>query len=93
MVERSVSIAEARAHLPGLVRDAEDGDPVQITRWGKPVAVLVSVSKYNEMALGRPSFGSALDDLLKEIGMTEIGLERGEFEDLRDSGVGRRPAW
>lgn len=93
MSERSVSIAEARAHLPGLVRDAEDGTPVEITRWGKPVAVLVSVTKYQEMARGRPSFGATLDEFLKDLEMTKIGIERGEFEGLRDRGAGRRPPW
>ena len=93
MAERSVSIAEARAHLPGLVRDAEDGSTVEITRWGKPVAVLVSVTKYQEMARGRPSFGSALDELLKDLDITRIGIERGEFGTLRDPGAGRRPPW
>jgi prevent-host-death family protein len=92
-MERSVSIAEARARLPGLVRDAEDGTPVEITRWGRPVAVLVSATKYQQMARGRPSFGSALDEFLKDLKMTEIGVERGEFEGLRDPGAGRRPRW
>jgi prevent-host-death family protein len=93
VVERSVSIAEARARLPGLVRDAEDGTPVEITRWGRPVAILVSATKYQQMARGRPSFGSALDEFLKGLEMTEIGVERGEFEGLRDPGAGRRPRW
>jgi len=33
MAERSVSIAEARAGLSGLVKEAEEGEVVQITRW------------------------------------------------------------
>jgi prevent-host-death family protein len=91
VVERSVSIAEARARLPGLVRGAEDGTPVEITRWGRPVAVLVSVTQYRQMAQGRPSFGSALEEFLKDLEMTEIGVERGELEGLRDREAGRRP--
>lgn len=79
--------------MPGLVRDAEDGTPVEITRWGKPVAVLISVTKYREMARGRPSFGPALDGFLKDLEMTEIGVERGEFEGLRDPEAGRGTPW
>jgi prevent-host-death family protein len=42
---RTVSIAEAKAHLSKLVEQAEAGDPVCITRRGKPVAQLVGVTK------------------------------------------------
>jgi prevent-host-death family protein len=35
-----VSIAEAKNHLPELIRAVEDGEKVVITRHGKPVAQL-----------------------------------------------------
>lgn len=37
---RSVSIAEAKAHLSEIIDQVEAGESVQITRRGKPVAVL-----------------------------------------------------
>jgi prevent-host-death family protein len=40
---RNVSIADAKAHLSELVEQAASGDPVCITRRGKPVAQLVAV--------------------------------------------------
>ena len=40
---RTVSIAEAKAHLSKLVEQAEAGDPVCITRRGKPVAQIIAV--------------------------------------------------
>ena len=36
-----VSVAEARNHLTQLIRSVEAGEPVVITRNGKPVAQLV----------------------------------------------------
>jgi prevent-host-death family protein len=54
MTDRTVSIAEARAKLPGLIREAEEGEAVQITRWGAPVAVLLSAAQYQKLAHGRP---------------------------------------
>lgn len=93
MAERSVSIAEARAKLPGLVKEAEEGETVQITRWGAPVAVLVSAARYQQLAHGRPSFGVALDSFLERVEMTGVRLEQGEFEDLRDRDAGRKPPW
>jgi prevent-host-death family protein len=40
---RAVSLAEAKAHLSELVERAAAGEPVCITRRGKPVARLVAV--------------------------------------------------
>ncbi len=41
----TVSIAEAKAHLSKLVEQAEAGDPVCITRRGKPVAQIVAAER------------------------------------------------
>ena len=42
---KSVSIAEAKAHLSDLVSRAAEGETVSITRRGKPVAQLVPAKK------------------------------------------------
>jgi prevent-host-death family protein len=39
----TVSVAEAKAHLSELVERAASGEAVEITRRGKPVAMLVPV--------------------------------------------------
>ena len=41
MADRTVSIAEAKAHLSELVSAAEAGEDVVITKRGKPVASLI----------------------------------------------------
>lgn len=93
MTERRVSIAEARAKLPGLVRDAEGGTSVEITRRGRPVAVLLSSRAYQRLASGRPPFGTVLDDFLGRMEIRRIGLRRGEFKALRARDVGREARW
>ena len=40
-----VTVAEAKAHLSGLIDRAERGEAVRITRRGKPVARLTSVER------------------------------------------------
>ena len=40
-----VNLADAKAHLSELVAQAEAGEPVCITRRGKPVARLIAVEK------------------------------------------------
>jgi prevent-host-death family protein len=40
---RSVNLADAKAHLSKLVEEAAAGEPVCITRRGRPVALLTAV--------------------------------------------------
>lgn len=41
------AISTLKNHLPELVHQVEKGDDIQITRHGKPVAVIVSLERYN----------------------------------------------
>ncbi|MFZ1641932.1 MAG: type II toxin-antitoxin system Phd/YefM family antitoxin [Candidatus Contendobacter sp.] len=47
-----ISIAEARNQLPALIHQAETGQPVTISRRGKPVAVVLSVAEYERLVTG-----------------------------------------
>lgn len=40
---RSISVAEAKARFSECVREAEDGEPVLVTRHGKAVVAIVPV--------------------------------------------------
>jgi prevent-host-death family protein len=44
----NVSIAEAKGHLPQLIRAAEQGETVVITRHGKPVAQITCLPQPSE---------------------------------------------
>ncbi len=41
MPKKSMSVAEAKAKFAEQIREVENGDPIVITRHGKPVAALV----------------------------------------------------
>jgi antitoxin Phd len=58
--KKTASIAEARDRLASLVHDVENGAPVEITRRGRPVAVLVSYHEYQRLLGEGPSFWDAL---------------------------------
>ena len=47
------SIANAKAQLTRLIHKAEKGEPVHITRRGKPVAVLLSEEEYARLRQGQ----------------------------------------
>jgi len=54
------SIAEARNNLARLVHVAEDGEPVRLTRRGKPVAVILSLTEYERLRAAGDGLGDRL---------------------------------
>ena len=48
-VSKRYSIAEARSNLPSIVDQAEAGHEIELTRRGKPVAVLVSLRELQRL--------------------------------------------
>ena len=86
----AVSIAEARNTLARLIHKAEDGEPVHITRHGRPVAVLVSRDEYERLESGEPKkdFWQALEDWRAQAGFDWPELTPDEVDGWRD---GRPP--
>lgn len=85
---RRCSVAEARQRFTELVRSVEHGRSLEVTRRGRPVAVLVSASEYARLAGSVGSFASALAAFRKR---TDPKLLRGPdpFAKLREPGPGR----
>lgn len=44
-----ISIAEAKNKLPSIIHYVEKGPNIQLTRRGKPVAVLLSIREYKRL--------------------------------------------
>ncbi|WP_347248417.1 type II toxin-antitoxin system Phd/YefM family antitoxin [Zoogloea sp.] len=91
-MDSTYSIAEARDALTGLIHRVEEGEPIQLTRRGRPVAVLISVAEYQRLKapVESRSFGSALDAWRLRCG--ESVLHGDEFDALRDAAPGRSAA-
>ncbi len=45
-MEKTVTLADAKAHLSALITEAEDGTVITITRHGQPVAQIVGAPKF-----------------------------------------------
>lgn len=84
------SIAEARKHLPGIVHEAEAGAEVELTRHGKPVAVVVSVRAYEQARGARPQFRQAYESFSRRYPLEEVGIDEDFFDSLRGRDVGRK---
>ena len=89
MTERH-SIAEARRNLPSLVRDAENGKAVELTRRGEPVAVLVGHREFGRLTSGRRGFGNAYREFAGAFELSELALDPDDlFGDVREATAGR----
>src|SRR6266513_46011 len=57
---KQYSIAEARGHLPGIVHEVEHNGPVELTRRGKRVAVVLSIDEYERLTGNSDTFWDRL---------------------------------
>ena len=72
-MKRAVSIVEAKAGFAELVREAEAGEPVAITRHGRVVAGVVSADDLAAVRARRQSREKGtLLELRKQTGMGEL---------------------
>ncbi len=86
---KTVSIAQARHALAALVHELEQRRVIELTRRGKPVAVLLSISEYNRL---RSSPSDLLQSHLafrERLQRAEIDIEPDIWRDVRDPSPGR----
>jgi len=90
MTRRRYSIADARNNLPELVRQAESGKAVELTRRGEPVAVLVGRKEYDRLKSPSRTFGDAWAKFSRTIDLRQANIDPDEvFSDVRDATPGR----
>ena len=88
------SIADAKNHLPQLIREAEAGHDVCLTRRGKPVATLIGIRRHRELTSGRTSFSEAYQGFRQRYDLTELAIDTDEFYgNVRDRSPGRDFSW
>ena len=84
------SIGEARRNLPSLVRDAENGKAVELTRRGEPVAVLIGHREFGRLTSGRRSFAKAYREFANAFELGGLALDPDVlFGDVREETAGR----
>jgi antitoxin Phd len=92
-VGKQYSIAQARDHLPGIIHEVERGVPVELTRRGKPVAVIVSLQDYRRLSAGKVGFWEALQKWRESVDLEELDIGPEYFDALRDRSPGRDFRW
>ena len=89
-MSKRYSIAEARSNLPTIIHHAEAGLEIELTRRGKPVAVIVSPRQLERLRGERPRFSDTYQTFLSRYSLEEVGLENDVFDSVREKGAGRK---
>jgi len=88
-VSKRYSIAEARANLPDVVDAAASGLGVELTRRGKPIAVVLSVEQYEMLQGKHLGFRTAYKNFLRKHPLKEVGVDAKLWATVRDRTTGR----
>ena len=84
------SIAEARNHLPSLVKKAESGEAVELTRRGEPVAVLIGCRQYVRLTSKHRRFTEAYQKFARDFDLAALAIDPDEvYSGVRDETRGR----
>ncbi|HRJ51564.1 MAG TPA: type II toxin-antitoxin system Phd/YefM family antitoxin [Candidatus Thiothrix moscowensis] len=85
------TIAYAKNNLPRLIHAAEAGDDIHITRHGRPVAVLISEERYQQLFSTGKSVFQAILQWREQYGGIDLSDE--EVDSWRDRTPAREFAW
>ncbi|MFA7462808.1 MAG: type II toxin-antitoxin system Phd/YefM family antitoxin [Anaerovoracaceae bacterium] len=88
-MQKQFSIAEAKNRLPTIIHYVEKGPSVELTRRGKPVAVLLSVQEYERLSREYTGFWSAISEFRRKIEDEGAEITDRDFTELRDRSAGR----
>lgn len=86
---KNVSIAEARHNLAALVHELDKKPVIELTRRGKPVAMLVSIREYNRLRSPQTDFWESFIAFRKRVNLAELDIDPSIWENVRDSSPGR----
>ena len=88
-MQKQFSIAEAKDKLPKIIHYVEKGPYVELTRRGKPVAVLLSIQEYEQLSRKYTGFWNALSQFRQKVQTEKIKISDRDFKGLRDLSSGR----
>jgi prevent-host-death family protein len=89
-MRKSYAVGEARAHLSEILDEVEAGRPVQLTRRGRAVAVVLSAAQFDALRSERSSFADAYRLFVASRARDGVDLDSAYFASLRDRETGRK---
>lgn len=89
VMDKQFPISDAKNKLPALVHAIEHGPAVQLTRHGKPVAVLISISQYKRLIHRPKNFWATLNAFRESADIDTLLSSDDNFFDHRAKSPGR----
>lgn len=84
------SIATARSEIAAIIDRVEEGQAVELTRHGKPVAVVISLKEYDRLRGARARFTERYAAFRRRFNTADVGLPDDFARSIRDREPGRR---
>ena len=72
---KQYSISDARNNLPGIIREVERDSPVELTRRGKRVAVLMSTREHERLQSPKGDLWTAIQAFRAEHDLADLNLD------------------
>ena len=93
-MQKTYTIAEAKNRLGQVVHEAEAEAPVELTRRGRPVAMVISIQEFQRLRSPRPNLWEAVRDFRANHDMDDLDLDPDDiFGDVRDHSAGKDFSW
>ena len=91
---KTSTIADAKNNLSYLIHQLEVEESIQLTRYGKPVAVMMSEAQYKKLISPKKSLNSAIVNWRSQLGETlDSGFSDDELKSIRTESAGREFSW
>ena len=88
----TMTMSEARASFAKVLTRAEQGEAVQVTRAGRPVAVILSVERYREVRRDVEPPSVAFRAFMKALDR-RVSRGKDPWAKVRDRSIGRDFSW
>ena len=88
-MQKQFSISEAKNSLPTIIHYVEKGPSIELTRQGKPVAVLLSIQDYERLSRKYTGFWNALSEFRRKVEDEGVEISDSDFKGLRNLSPGR----
>ena len=88
-MQKQFSIAEAKNRLPAIIHYVEKGPYIELTRRGKPVAVLLSIQEYERLSRKYSGFWNTILEFRRKTEDEGVEISDRDFNGLRDLPSGR----
>ena len=88
------SIADAKNNLSTLIHQLDEEKSIHLTRYGKPVAVMMSEAQYKKLTSPGNNLFSAIQDWRNQIdGERDTGFNQKDLDLIRKESAGCESSW